>query len=86
MFSKTDGTLDKFIGDAIMAVWGNVQSHGPVADAKACARTALGMRKALKELNEGWRGEGRMTLGMGVGINFAAKRSRAISARAIEPT
>ncbi len=64
-----DGTLDKFIGDAIMAVWGNVQSAGPVADAKACARTALGMRRALKELNEGWRAESRMTLGMGVGIN-----------------
>jgi len=66
---ENNGTLDKFIGDAIMAVWGNVQSQGPVADAKACARAGLGMRRALKELNEGWRGEGRMTLGMGVGIN-----------------
>ncbi|MDQ6940877.1 MAG: adenylate/guanylate cyclase domain-containing protein, partial [Verrucomicrobiota bacterium] len=64
-----DGTLDKFIGDAIMAVWGNVQSAGPVSDAKACARAGLGMRQALKELNEGWRKENRMTLGMGVGIN-----------------
>ncbi|MGI8437414.1 MAG: CHASE2 domain-containing protein [Chthoniobacterales bacterium] len=66
---ENDGTLDKFIGDAIMAVWGNVQSAGPVADAKECARAALGMRKALKELNEGWRKESRMTLGMGVGLN-----------------
>ncbi|MBA2622515.1 MAG: adenylate/guanylate cyclase domain-containing protein [Chthoniobacterales bacterium] len=66
---ENNGTLDKFIGDAIMAVWGNVQSQGPVTDAKACARAALGMRRALKELNEGWRGESRMTLGMGVGIN-----------------
>lgn len=63
------GTLDKFIGDAIMAVWGNVQSNGPAADAKACARAALGMRRALVELNTGWRKESRMTLGMGVGIN-----------------
>ncbi|MEP6822296.1 MAG: adenylate/guanylate cyclase domain-containing protein, partial [Chthoniobacterales bacterium] len=62
-------TLDKFIGDAIMAVWGNVQSNGPVADAKECARAGLGMRRALKELNDGWKTEGRMTLGMGVGIN-----------------
>ncbi|MGI9086248.1 MAG: CHASE2 domain-containing protein [Chthoniobacterales bacterium] len=66
---ENDGTLDKFIGDAIMAVWGNVQSNGPVADAKECARAALGMRRALKELNDGWKKESRMTLGMGVGIN-----------------
>ena len=63
------GTLDKFIGDAIMAVWGNVRSDGPASDAKAAARTALGMRRALIKLNEGWRKEGRMGLGMGIGIN-----------------
>ena len=66
---ENQGTLDKFIGDAIMAVWGNVQSNGPATDAKECARAALGMRAALKELNAGWRAEGRMTLGMGVGLN-----------------
>src|SRR5207249_3324619 len=32
------GTLDKFIGDAIMAVWGNVRSFGMAQDAKNCAR------------------------------------------------
>jgi adenylate cyclase len=64
-----NGTLDKFIGDAIMAVWGNVRSEGPAEDAKAAARTALGMRDALKALNDRWRKEGRMPLGMGTGIN-----------------
>ena len=63
------GTLDKFIGDAIMAVWGNVRSVGTAQDAKSCARSALGMRKALSELNHNWREQGRMGLGMGVGIN-----------------
>jgi len=63
------GTLDKFIGDAIMAVWGNVRSEGVAGDAKAAARAALGMRKTLKKLNDRWRTEGRMGLGMGVGIN-----------------
>lgn len=66
---ENNGTLDKFIGDAIMAVWGNVRSEGPAEDAKAAARTALGMRRALKELNDRWRTEGRMGLGMGMGIN-----------------
>src|SRR5437667_8486139 len=63
------GTLDKFIGDAIMAVWGNVRSFGVAQDAKNCARAALGMRRELQQLNEKWRGEGRMGLGMGIGIN-----------------
>ena len=66
---ENNGTLDKFIGDAIMAVWGNVQSNGPAADAKACAYAAVGMRRALKELNAGWQRESRMPLGMGIGIN-----------------
>jgi len=63
------GTLDKFIGDAIMAVWGNVRSLGMAQDAKNCARAALAMRRELAQLNEKWRGEGRMGLGMGIGIN-----------------
>jgi adenylate cyclase len=63
------GTLDKFIGDAIMAVWGNVRSFGVAQDAKNCVRAALAMRHELRQLNEKWREEGRMGLGMGIGIN-----------------
>ncbi len=63
------GTLDKFIGDAIMAVWGNVRSLGTAQDAKNCARAALAMRRELRQLNQKWRGEGRMGLGMGIGVN-----------------
>ncbi len=63
------GTLDKFIGDAIMAVWGNVRSLGTAQDAKSCARAALGMRRELNQLNKNWREQGRMGLGMGIGVN-----------------
>jgi adenylate cyclase len=63
------GTLDKFIGDAIMAVWGNVRSFGVAQDAKNCVRAAWAMRHELRQLNEKWREEGRMGLGMGIGIN-----------------
>src|SRR6266566_2512432 len=63
------GTLDKFIGDAIMAVWGNVRSLGTAQDAKSCVHAALGMRRELSQLNKGWREQGRMGLGMGVGVN-----------------
>jgi adenylate cyclase len=63
------GTLDKFIGDGIMAVWGNVRSLGTAEDAKNCARAALGMRRELRKLNQKWREQGRMGFGMGIGIN-----------------
>src|SRR5881392_4066530 len=63
------GTLDKFIGDAIMAVWGNVRSLGTAQDAKNCVHAALEMRRELSQLNQNWREQGRMGLGMGIGVN-----------------
>jgi adenylate cyclase len=69
MVFDNGGTLDKFIGDAIMAVWGNVSSHGAAEDAKAAMRAALGMRGAMPKLNEVWRAEGVQPLAFGIGIN-----------------
>lgn len=66
---ENHGTLDKFIGDAVMAVWGNVKSLGVAQDAKSAARTALGMRRELGKLNEKWRAAGMTELGIGIGIN-----------------
>ena len=49
---KTGGTIDKFIGDAVMAHWGTAYSAGsPAKDAIACVKAALMMRKALYEIN-----------------------------------
>ena len=69
MVFDNGGTLDKFIGDAIMAVWGNVSSHGSEQDAKAAVRAALGMRRVMTKLNEQWSAEGITPLAFGVGIN-----------------
>ena len=69
MVFDNGGTLDKFIGDAIMAVWGNVSSHGAAEDAKAAVRAALGMRRAMPALNAAWQAEGFKPLAFGIGIN-----------------
>ncbi len=66
---ENNGTLDKFIGDAVMAVWGNVSSRGVAEDAKAAARAALGMRRELLELNRRWHREGYVPFAVGIGIN-----------------
>lgn len=63
------GTLDKFIGDAVMAVWGNAITRTPEEDAISAVRTALKMHASLARLNERWAKEGRLALAMGIGVN-----------------
>src|SRR5207237_8160209 len=58
---QNDGTLDKFIGDGIMAVWGNVKSQGMGKDAKAADDAALGMRRALERRKKSWETEAPST-------------------------
>ena len=64
---KRWGTLDKYIGDAVMAFWG---SPFPQEDhaVRACA-AALDMSARLEELNLKWEVEGKKTLSIGIGIN-----------------
>ncbi|MFN2623123.1 MAG: CHASE2 domain-containing protein [Chthoniobacterales bacterium] len=66
---ENKGTLDKFIGDAVMAVWGNVTSAGVAEDAKACARAAVTMRHELLQLNQQWKERGIAPFQFGIGIN-----------------
>ncbi|HEX8899555.1 MAG TPA: adenylate/guanylate cyclase domain-containing protein, partial [Chthoniobacterales bacterium] len=66
---ENNGTLDKFIGDAVMAVWGNVTSAGVAEDAKACARAAITMRHELSQLNQQWKEKGIAPFQFGIGIN-----------------
>lgn len=63
------GTLHKFIGDAVMAVWGDLVSEGVDTDAARAARAALKMHRRLAELNRGWSAAGRPELRMGIGLN-----------------
>ncbi|HET6161332.1 MAG TPA: adenylate/guanylate cyclase domain-containing protein [Dongiaceae bacterium] len=55
---KHGGTVDKFIGDAILVFFGDPETKGPVEDAKACLRMAMDMQRRLGELKSKWRGEG----------------------------
>lgn len=63
------GSLDKFIGDAVMAVWGSIVSQGPQQDALNAVATALAMKLSLKKLNEDWKARGMPELAFGIGIN-----------------
>ncbi len=64
---KYNGTIDKYMGDAIMAFWNAPQSQ-PDHAALTC-RAACGMIEELERLNESWSKAGRMPLRMGMGIN-----------------
>ncbi|HSN85952.1 MAG TPA: adenylate/guanylate cyclase domain-containing protein [Thermoanaerobaculia bacterium] len=61
------GTLDKFIGDALMALWGAPLSRDD--DADRATRAAMAMQRALRRLNEEWSRQGRPTLSIGIGIS-----------------
>jgi adenylate cyclase len=61
------GTIDKYMGDAIMALFGAPLEQTDHAS-KAC-RAALEMRTTLEALNQQWEEEGRPPLRIGVGVN-----------------
>jgi adenylate cyclase len=63
------GTLDKFIGDAVMAVWGNVTSSGPAQDARGAVQAALAMRRELARLNANWRERGLPEFRVGIAVH-----------------
>lgn len=68
--NNTNGVVDKFIGDAVMAVWGAPVSAGsPAQDALNCVRGCLMMRAALQEFNVGRGGDKKPIIKIGCGVN-----------------
>ncbi|MBI4400932.1 MAG: adenylate/guanylate cyclase domain-containing protein [Nitrospirae bacterium] len=64
---RWNGTLDKFVGDAIVVFWGaplDQPDHVELA-----IKCSLHMRKRLGELQKKWKAEGKLPLDNGIGIN-----------------
>jgi len=55
---KHGGTIDKFIGDAMLIFFGDPETKGERLDAQACLQMAWDMQRRLTELNAKWRMEG----------------------------
>ena len=80
---KYGGTIDKFIGDAVMVFFGAPEFKSDTIHARQCARMALEMRDALIPLRESWRNNGipgrfRVRAGINTGIctvgNFGSEQ------------
>jgi adenylate cyclase len=64
---KHDGTLDKFLGDGVMAVFGAPIYHPD--HALRAVRTALAMQAGMRELSARRAAEGKPALAIGIGVN-----------------
>jgi adenylate cyclase len=73
LINQHGGVVDKFIGDAIMAVWG--APKGTDRDPQNAVRAALEMRRALAVLNEKRLARGHVPIKIGMGLH----RGEAIS-------
>ncbi len=67
---RNKGIVDKFIGDAVMAVWNPVESAGAENDARNAVSAAMQMHEELEELNMKWVDEERDPFAIGIGLNF----------------
>jgi len=67
VINRHEGVVDKFIGDAIMAVWGVPKSSG--RDAKNAVTACLEMRRTLAVLNEKRIARGQIPINIGMGLH-----------------
>jgi adenylate cyclase len=67
------GTVDKFVGDAILVFFGDPETKGVEEDARACLRMAVTMQHRLSELDLRWRERGienPFTARMGINTGY----------------
>jgi len=67
IISKEQGTIDKYIGDSIMAFWG-----APITDKKHCfhaCTAALKFKESLEKLNDNWKKQKKPQLITAIGIH-----------------
>ena len=67
---KSGGTIDKFIGDAIMIFFGDPETEGEVQDALKCVEMAILMRQRVEELQKHWKKMG-VTNGLGIRMGIS---------------
>ncbi|WP_204378497.1 adenylate/guanylate cyclase domain-containing protein [Agaribacterium haliotis] len=68
--AKHRGTIDKFMGDGLMVMFGDTNSDGIKADALRCISMAIDMRKKMKELEMKWFSQGiKKPLKIRMGVN-----------------
>ena len=63
---RYEGLLEKFMGDAVLAVFGVPRAHED--DAERAVRAAMEMQAVLSELNRGFAAEGKPQLAMRIGV------------------
>jgi class 3 adenylate cyclase len=67
------GTIDKFVGDAVLIFFGDPETRGVAEDALGCLRMAFDMQRCAAELNTKWRKQGiekpfRVRMGINTGF------------------
>lgn len=67
---RAGGTIDKFIGDAVMAVWGGLEDRDDADLANSALDAAEAMLEALARLNARWAAEGVEGFEIGIGIHI----------------
>jgi class 3 adenylate cyclase/pSer/pThr/pTyr-binding forkhead associated (FHA) protein len=64
---KYEGTLEKYIGDALLAVWGAPYENPD--DADRALQAAIEMQKAVQQLNQRWRQQRNLQINIHIGLN-----------------